>query len=57
LTGYRREAEFAPPRAGDLRRSALDPAKARAAWGWEPRVSLEDGLARTVAWFREPQSG
>jgi UDP-glucose 4-epimerase len=27
--------------------------KARALLGWEPRVELDDGLARTIAWYRE----
>ncbi|MBT0769637.1 SDR family oxidoreductase [Kineosporia sp. J2-2] len=30
-----------------------DTALARERLGWEPRVSWEDGLARTVAWFRD----
>jgi UDP-glucose 4-epimerase len=46
------EPELAPPRPGDLARSALDPGRARAELGWEPRVSLEQGVARTVDWFR-----
>ena len=52
-TGYERPPEMGPPRPGDLRRSALDPGKAQQAWGWEPRVPLEQGLQRTVDWFRE----
>ena len=40
-----------PARAGDILRSVLDPAHARAALGWQPDVTLEDGLQRTWQWF------
>jgi nucleoside-diphosphate-sugar epimerase len=30
-----------------------DSSRARKTLGWEPRVFLEEGLKRTVAWFRE----
>jgi dTDP-glucose 4,6-dehydratase len=30
-----------------------DITKAKATLGWEPKVSLEEGLRRTVPWFRE----
>jgi UDP-glucose 4-epimerase len=46
------EPELAPPRPGDLARSALDPGRARRELGWEPLVALEDGVARTGDWFR-----
>ena len=46
------DAELAPPRPGDLARSALDPSRARTELGWEPRVTLDEGVARTVDWFR-----
>jgi UDP-glucose 4-epimerase len=46
------QAEMAPPRPGDLARSALDPSRARVALGWEPRIALDEGVARTVDWFR-----
>jgi nucleoside-diphosphate-sugar epimerase len=26
---------------------------AREALGWEPKIDYEDGLSRTIAWFRE----
>ncbi len=46
----------APARAGDVRHSHADIAEARARLGFEPSVSLEDGLARTLAWFRSRRS-
>jgi UDP-glucose 4-epimerase len=42
-----------PPKPGEQRRSVLDCARAREQLGWRPRVSLADGLSRTVTAFRE----
>ena len=39
-------------RPGDVHRHLADVAKARRLFGFEPRVQLEEGLARTVEWFR-----
>jgi UDP-glucose 4-epimerase len=44
--------EHAPARLGEQRRSCIDPAAAARALGWRPEVSLADGLARTLEWFR-----
>ncbi len=41
-----------PAKPGEQRRSCIDPAEAGRVLGWRPEVSLEDGLARTLAWFR-----
>jgi UDP-glucose 4-epimerase len=43
------EPDFAPPRAGEVRRSCLDVTRAREALGWEARVDLPSGLARVLA--------
>jgi UDP-glucose 4-epimerase len=40
----------ASAQAGDIRRSAADVSALRDAIGWQPAISLEDGLARTTAW-------
>lgn len=40
-------------RPGHDRRYAVDPSKAMRELEWAPRVSLEDGLPETVAWYRE----
>lgn len=45
--------EHQPERAGDVVRSTADISRARALFGFMPRVTLEDGLDRTVRWFRE----
>ncbi len=53
LTGYEREAQYAPERPGELRQIALDTRLAGAELGWKPRTSLREGLARTVDWLRD----
>lgn len=40
---------------GQVRR-VLDITKAREILGWEPKTSLEEGLRKTVAWYRNEQS-
>ena len=45
------ELEHAPPRAGELQRSFLDPACAEEALGFRAETSLEDGLASTWRWL------
>ncbi|QGU06310.1 UDP-glucose 4-epimerase [Corynebacterium occultum] len=47
--------EFAPARLGDVPRSAISPAKAKQLLGWEPEVSIEEGVRRTVDFFRGEQ--
>ncbi|MBP1817771.1 GDP-mannose 4,6-dehydratase [Mycobacterium sp. OAE908] len=46
------EPEFHPPRLGDLRRSCLDISRARRVLGWTPEVDIDEGVARTVDYFR-----
>jgi UDP-glucose 4-epimerase len=50
------DPEFAPPRLGDLTRSCLDVRLAEMVLGWHPRVDLEEGVSRTVAYFRQKQT-
>ncbi|HYM96827.1 MAG TPA: LPS biosynthesis protein WbpP, partial [Candidatus Sulfotelmatobacter sp.] len=53
LTDYRLEPRFGPARKGDVYRIALDNSRAKEHLGWEPQVSLEEGLSLTVDYFRE----
>ena len=44
--------EYGPPRPGDVRHSLADVSAARAAFGYEPTVQLEDGLREYMTWAR-----
>ena len=48
------EAELGalPERPIEIRRMCADASRARELLGWSPRVSLRDGLAATVEWYR-----
>ena len=52
LTEYRVDPRFGPARKGDVYRIALDNSRAKQHLGWEPRISLEEGLQLTVEYFR-----
>ena len=46
-------ATYGPPRPGDLRYSVLDASRTQRELGWSASTSLEEGLALTVAAFRQ----
>jgi dTDP-glucose 4,6-dehydratase len=52
LCGSRSEIVFEPLPVDDPRRRRPDISVARELLGWEPRVPLEEGLTRTIAWWR-----
>ncbi|WP_083898518.1 UDP-glucuronic acid decarboxylase family protein [Nocardia vinacea] len=52
ITGARSSVEFHPLPTDDPTRRRPDIAKALSTLGWSPRVDIEDGLRRTVEWFR-----
>jgi UDP-N-acetylglucosamine/UDP-N-acetyl-alpha-D-glucosaminouronate 4-epimerase len=56
ITGKTLEAKFEPPRDGDIRDSQADISQAREFLGYDPKVTFEDGLARTFEWYRETQA-
>ena len=51
LTGSRSRIEHQPLPSDDPLQRRPDIARAAAALGWQPRVGLRDGLARTIAYF------
>jgi len=50
--GVEANPEFLPPRAGDVRHSQASIDVARRLLAFEPRIDFEEGLARTVEFFR-----
>ena len=50
--GTDRPAKHAPAKPGEQMRSSVDPSRAAEMLGWRPTVALEEGLRRTVDWFR-----
>jgi nucleoside-diphosphate-sugar epimerase len=58
-TGSRSEARFGALsyRSTELTILSGDPARARDVLGWRSRVSLDEGLTRTIAWFRSVGTG
>jgi UDP-glucose 4-epimerase len=53
LTGSRAEIVFTPLHYTDVEMRIPNVDKARNLLGWEAEVDLDDGLARTIAWYRE----
>jgi UDP-glucose 4-epimerase len=50
--GSRSEVRHGPAKSGEQKRSVVDVRRAAETFGWRPEVSLPDGLARTVEFFR-----
>ncbi len=53
LTGYSSAAKYGPERTGDIRHSLADITLAEKYLGYKPAIDFEEGLKRTVAWYRE----
>jgi nucleoside-diphosphate-sugar epimerase len=56
LVGARVDPIYADPRPGDVRDSQADIEKARRLLGYEPKVSFDEGLKKTVEWYRSAQA-
>ncbi len=57
LTGYTGKPAYGPERAGDIKHSLADISFARKAFGYQPSVDFEEGLRRTVDWYRSLPAG
>ena len=52
-TGFNDPPSYAPARVGELDRSALAIDRAASELGWKPFTSLDEGVGRTLDWFRD----
>jgi nucleoside-diphosphate-sugar epimerase len=52
LLGYSGEAKYADDRAGDVKHSLADISRAEQLLGYKPKVGFEEGLRRTIEWYR-----
>jgi nucleoside-diphosphate-sugar epimerase len=57
LTGSSSPLVFEPLPADDPKVRRPDITRARELLGWHPSISLEEGLTRTIAWFKERSAG
>jgi UDP-glucose 4-epimerase len=53
IIGFSGPVKYAAPRLGDVKHSLADITLAQKHMGYTPDVSFEEGLRRTVAWYRE----
>jgi nucleoside-diphosphate-sugar epimerase len=53
LLEFKEPPIYAPPRTGDISDSLADISAAREAFGYDPKIGFEEGLRRTVTWYRE----
>jgi nucleoside-diphosphate-sugar epimerase len=56
ILGRTVKPRYAAPRAGDVQHSHADITLARELLGYEPKIQFEEGLERTVAWFRSTRA-
>jgi UDP-glucose 4-epimerase len=52
IAGREIPAEYGPERPGDIKHSVFDNSRARRVLGWEPKVSLEEGLRKTYEYYQ-----
>jgi UDP-glucose 4-epimerase len=57
LTGYTGKPNYEPPRAGDVRDSQANIRLAGELLGYAPQVDFQEGLRRTVEWYKGGAGG
>jgi UDP-glucose 4-epimerase len=55
IIGFTGEVQYGPDRAGDVKHSLADLSRSAEFLGYKPLVNFEEGLRRTVEWYRGQQ--
>lgn len=55
IIGYKGQLQYGPERSGDVKHSLADLSRAEKHLGYKPLVSFEEGLRKTVDWYRGQQ--
>jgi UDP-glucose 4-epimerase len=55
IIGFKGEVNYGPDRAGDVKHSLADLSRTEKRLGYKPLVTFEEGLRRTVEWYRGQQ--
>src|SRR6266576_1226267 len=55
IIGYKGDVKYEPERAGDVQHSLADLSHTEKSLGYKPKVDFEEGLRRTVEWYRGQQ--
>src|SRR3989344_3298086 len=53
LSGSKSKVKFVKERMGDLNALEADISKVKKALGWKPTYSLDEGLKRTIDWYKQ----
>jgi len=52
MTSYKGQPNYGPERGGDIKHSLADISQAEKYLGYKPKVDFEEGLRKTVGWYR-----
>jgi UDP-glucose 4-epimerase len=57
LIGYTGDVKYEAERAGDVKHSLADLSRAQKHLGYKPKVDFEEGLRRTIEWYKSGSVG
>jgi nucleoside-diphosphate-sugar epimerase len=53
LTGKKANVQYGPPNLADMFTNWADVSKAREVLGWNPQITMREGIKRTIDWYKE----